>query len=215
LPPSSDQLYYNYGAELNKIKSISDEVVYHPVKYKPLFGPKADEALQATFKIVKNPDVVVNDNDVKTRVINAINQFFALDNWEFGEAFYFTELATYIMNSLTPDIVNVVIVPKSDNQAFGSLFEIKAESDEIFISSATVADVEIIDAITASKIKATGNVVSSSVTPNAGVQSSTLSSSTQSGGGYSFGSSSSSSGSGSSNSGSSGSSGSSGGGYSY
>ena len=103
--------------------------------------------MQATFKIVKNPDVVVNDNDIKTRVINAINQFFTLDNWEFGEAFYFTELSTYIMNELTPDIVNVVIVPKSDNQTFGSLFEIKAESDEIFISSESVAVLEIIDLV--------------------------------------------------------------------
>ena len=185
-PPSSDQLYYNYGSELNKIKSISDEVIYHPVKYKPLFGTKADEALQASFKIVKNPDVVVNDNDVKTRVIESINQFFTLENWEFGESFYFSELSTYIMNNLTPDIVNIVIVPRSDNQGFGSLYEIRSESDEIFISSATVEDVEIIDALTASQLKASGTVVSSSVTPNAGVQSSTLNSSSQTGGGYNY-----------------------------
>ena len=130
--------------------------------------------MQATFKIVKNPDVVVNDNDIKTRVINAINQFFTLDNWEFGEAFYFTELSTYIMNELTPDIVNVVIVP-NDNQTFGSLFEIKAESMKFLLVRASVADVEIIDSLTASKLKASGNVVSASVTVNAGVQSTTLS----------------------------------------
>ena len=35
-------------------------------------------------------------------------------------------------------------------QAFGSLYEIRAENDEIFISDATVDDLEIIDAITAS-----------------------------------------------------------------
>ena len=52
--PSVDQLYYNYGADLQKIKSISDEVIYQR-KIQTLFGTKADEALQATFKIVKNP----------------------------------------------------------------------------------------------------------------------------------------------------------------
>ena len=56
LPPSSDNLFNNYGSEINKIKSISDEVIYHPVKYKVLFGANADLDLQATFKIVKNPD---------------------------------------------------------------------------------------------------------------------------------------------------------------
>jgi len=185
-PPSSDQLYYNYGAELNKIKSISDEVIYHPVKYKPLFGSRAEDALQASFKIVKNPEVVINDNDVKTRVIDSINQFFALENWEFGESFYFSELATHIMNDLTPDIVNIVIVPKSDNASFGSLYEIRSEADEIFITSATVQDVEIIDALTASQLKSTGNIVSSSASASAGIQSATLNSSTQTGGGFNY-----------------------------
>ena len=36
LPPSSDELFRSYGKQLNKIKSISDEVIYHPVKYKEL-----------------------------------------------------------------------------------------------------------------------------------------------------------------------------------
>jgi len=62
IPASADQLFQSYGTELDKIKSISDEVIYHPVKYKPLFGSKAETSLQATFKIVKNPDTVVNDN---------------------------------------------------------------------------------------------------------------------------------------------------------
>ena len=40
-PPSNDELFRSYGTEINKIKSISDEVIYHPVKYKILFGDKA------------------------------------------------------------------------------------------------------------------------------------------------------------------------------
>ena len=75
------------------------------------------------------------------------------------------------MNSLSPELVSIVMVPKQSGQGFGSLFEIKSESDEIFISAATVADVEIIDEITATNLKALGNVVTSISSPNKGVQS--------------------------------------------
>ena len=173
LPPSSDQLYRSYGAELDKIKSISDEVIYHPVKYKILFGSSAETGLQATFKIVKNIETVTNDNEIKSNVVSAINEYFSLDNWEFGESFYFSELSTYIMNQLAPTISSIVIVPDEDSQAFGSLFEIKSESDEIFISGATVANIEIIDSITATRLKASGTVITASVeVANTGIQSS-------------------------------------------
>jgi len=164
-------LYLSYGAEINKIKSVSDEVVYHPVKYKPLFGSQAPVDLQADIKIVKNPNRVVNDNDVKSRTISAINEFFALENWDFGETFYFSELATYIMKQLSPDVSNIVLVPRDETQVFGSLYEIKSENDEIFISAAAVEDVEIIDALTATRLKASGKVVTSDEVLNTGIQS--------------------------------------------
>ena len=182
LPPSSDQLYRSYGAEINKVKSISDEVIYHPVKYKTLFGSSSNLDLQAMFKIVKNENRVVSDNDVKTRVITAINEFFALDNWDFGETFYFSELSAYIMKKLSPDIVSIVIVPRNSAQTFGSLFEVKSEVDEIFISNATVDDVEIITAITEERLRAAGAITSSGTTSNSGIQSSTTTSSTTTGG---------------------------------
>ena len=117
--------------------------------------------MQAKFKIVKNAGIVLNDNDIKSRVISLINQFFALENWEFGDKFYFSELSTYVMKEMAPDIVTFLIVPQDATQTFGSLFEIKSESDEIFISGATVNDLEIIDAITANPLVALGKVVTS------------------------------------------------------
>ena len=117
-----------------------------------------------TFKIVKNTDQVTNDSDIKSRIVTAINQFFALENWEFGDTFYFSELSTYVMNQLAPDVSTFVIVPKEGSKAFGSLFEIKSENDEIFISGAKVSDVAIIDAVTASKLRADGNITMNSST---------------------------------------------------
>lgn len=173
LPQSNDQLFRSYGQEINKIKSISDEVIYHPVKYKILFGNKSERNMQAKFKVIKNSERVVNDNTLKSQVISAINNFFSLDNWDFGETFYWSELSAYIMKELSPNISSIIIVPNSPESAFGSLFEIKSDSDEIFINSATVDDVEIISAITADRLKSNGQIITSSTTPNTGVQSAT------------------------------------------
>jgi hypothetical protein len=164
LAPSSDFLYNLLSSDLNKIKTISDEIIYHPVKYKVLFGNKASPNVQASFKIVKNSEIVISDNDVKSKVLSAINEFFALENWDFGGNFYFTELSTYVMNRLAPNIVNFIIVPKQSTLSFGSLYEIRAEKDQIFINGATVNDIEIISAITASKIKSAGAITSNTVT---------------------------------------------------
>ena len=152
--PSTDDLRVTFGNKLSAIKSISDEIIYHPVRYKVLFGSKAESKLQAQFKIVKNPSETVNDNDLKVKVINAIDEFFDINNWDFGDRFYITELTTYIINQVAPDISNLVIVPRQSGQEFGSLFEVQSQPDEILISGATVDDVVIVDAITATEVRA-------------------------------------------------------------
>ena len=159
-----DQLRISYSGSLNPLKSLSDQIVYHPVKYKILFGTNSEEELQATFKVVKNSKTNVTDAVIKTRVIQAINEFFALDNWDFGDSFYFTELAAYIHNQLAPDLLTVVIVPNQSGQTFGSLFQINSAADEIFISGATVDDVSIITALGANQLAASGTVVTSTST---------------------------------------------------
>jgi hypothetical protein len=159
-----DQLRISYSGTLNPLKSLSDQIIYHSVKYKILFGTNADEELQATFKVVKNPKTNVSDAVIKTRVIAAVNEFFALDNWDFGDTFYFTELAAYIHNELAPDLLTCVIVPNQSGQSFGSLFQIDSAADEIFISGATVDDVSMISALGANQLAASGTVVTSTST---------------------------------------------------
>ena len=134
------------------------------MNYKILFGSNANEELQATFKVVKNTNVKTTDAIIKTRVIQAINEFFALDNWDFGDSFYFTELAAYIHNQLAPDLLTAVIVPNQSGQSFGSLFQVDSAADEIFISGATVDDVSIITALGANQLTASGTVVTSTST---------------------------------------------------
>ncbi len=187
---TSDQLRINYDGILNPLKSLSDQIIYHPVSYKILFGKNSDEQLQATFKVVKNGKTNVTDAVIKTRVVAAINEFFALDNWDFGDTFYFTELAAYIHNQLAPDLLTVVIVPNQSGQSFGSLFQINSSSDEIFISGATVDDVSIISALGVNQLVASGNVVTSTSTATVNTTTgSAVSGSTTTGSGSSSGSS--------------------------
>jgi len=190
MPPSNDELFRSYGGEINKIKSISDEVIYHPAKYKILFGDKAAPDLQVKFKIVKNASIVINDNELKSNIIEAINKFFDIENWDFGETFYFQELSAYIINQLSPKLVSILIVPRQTTQSFGSLFEIKSEPDEIFASAAKVSDIETIDQLTATNLQASGAVINSVSTGiTSGISSSVSTPTTNTnttGGGYSY-----------------------------
>lgn len=150
---TSDELYLNYSGPLEEIKSLTDEIIYHPAKYRILFGSKADPELQAKFKVVKNTDISTNDNFIKSEIIQHVNEFFALENWDFGETFYMTELSAYITYSMSPKIVSIVLVPLSMSQTFGSLYEIKADDDEIFISGATIKDIDIVDELNAVELR--------------------------------------------------------------
>ena len=158
--PSITELTNEYS-ELDDYKAVSDTLVLNSAKFKPLFGEKADVELRASFKVVKNDRENITDNDVKTRLINAMNDYFDVQNWDFGDTFYGSEMTAYLHNELAPYASSILLVPTNPAQQFGSLYQIVAEPDELFISAATVNDVEIIDAITATKIRASGEFVSS------------------------------------------------------
>jgi hypothetical protein len=151
MAPTVAMLEDTYSKSLEPIKSVSDSIVYHPAKYKILFGEKASPNLQATVRASRNSSRSVSDNDLKTRIITAINDFFAIENWDFGDTFHFSELSTYVMNIMTPDITNFIIV-SNNGSAFGNLYEIASQSDEIFVSGLTVNDIEIIGAVTPGKL---------------------------------------------------------------
>jgi hypothetical protein len=156
-PLTGEDLLNDYSS-LDNYKAISDTIIYNSAKFKPLFGSKAESKLQATFKVVKNPNVVITDNEVKTRVIAAINQYFDIVNWDFGESFYFSELAAYLHVQLSPAVSSVVIVPANQSEVFGSLMQINCNINEIITSAATVDNVQIISAITAAQLNQTGSI---------------------------------------------------------
>ena len=139
-------------SDLENYKSVSDAIIYNSAKFKPLFGNKARPELQATFKVVKNANINLSDSEIRSQVLAFINSFFAVGNWDFGETFYFTELATYIQQGLAPNISSIIIVPNSTSQTYGSLQQISSAPNEILISAATVENIEVITAITAAQL---------------------------------------------------------------
>jgi hypothetical protein len=142
LEPTSNELAREMSS-LNTYKSASDTLVYRSAKFKLLFGEQAATEHRARFRVVKLSDQL-SDNELKTRIVSAINDYFNVDNWEFGETFYFTELSTYIHQTLGSAIGSIVILPKSTNSKLGELFQVKADPNELFISTASVNDIEII-----------------------------------------------------------------------
>jgi len=150
-PPTNAELSADF-AELNNLKSISDTIVFQSAIYKPIFGNKSNPNLQAVFKVVKNTNLNISDSEIKTTMIDAINSYFDIQNWDFGETFYFSELAAYLHKQLTPNVASVIIVPKDPNIRFGNLQQINADPNEIIISCATVDDIEIITAVTAGQL---------------------------------------------------------------
>lgn len=147
VPPTSAELKANFS-DLERYKQMTDQMVWHPVRYKVLFGSQAAQEYQAKFKVVKTPGTTVTDNEIKSFVINAVNTYFSLENWDFGQSFYFTELAAYIHQQLATIVGSIVITPLNSRSKFGDLFEITCNSDEIFISGARVTDVQIVPALT-------------------------------------------------------------------
>jgi hypothetical protein len=139
-------------SEIENYKPVSDTILFSSAKFKPLFGEEADSTLRAIFKVVKSASSTVSDSEVKSMMISAINRYFSLENWDFGETFYFSELSTYLHRELTPHVASIVLVPTSENQTFGSMYQVNCDPDEIFVSAATVDNIQIISAVTASQL---------------------------------------------------------------
>jgi len=170
--PTIDELNTAYS-QLNDYKMISDNVVLNSVIFKPLFGAKAAPELRAIIKVVRAPKVTASVSEIKSQVVANINNYFAIDKWDFGDYFFFSELAAYLHEQMGSIISSVVLVPLNPLKTFGDLYEIRSAPNEIFVNAATVADVEVIEALTQSNLRTQTPVTG--LYPNALSQTSPLS----------------------------------------
>lgn len=154
-PPTPFDLRTSYGYMLNN-KMISDVVVLNPGKFKLLFGAKAPAPLRMTFKVVRSADRTLTDNQIKTKIVTTVRNFFNITLWEFGETFYFTELAAAIHAALPTEISSVIPVPTYAKNQFGDLFEVQAREDEILYPDISVNNIEIVTGYTPTNMRMNG-----------------------------------------------------------
>ena len=152
IPPTPLELRNSYGYLL-KNKMISDTVVLHPGKIRLLFGSLAEPQLRAKFKVVRSQAGTLTNERIKEEILNVINTFFDIDNWDFGDTFYATKLIALIHQRLPADIASVVLVPVYSTNSFGSLFTVEAGFDEILQSAAELSDIEVVEALTPTVIR--------------------------------------------------------------
>ncbi len=150
--PTINELSTAYQG-LQDYKMISDNIVMNSVLFKPLFGPKAASSLQASIKVIRANNSTASTSEIKSAVLSAMNDYFSIDKWSFGDTFYFSELAAYLHQQLGTIISSVVLVPQDTQKYFGDLYEIRAEPSEIFVNAATVDNIDVIEALTSTNLR--------------------------------------------------------------
>jgi hypothetical protein len=129
-------------------KMLSDSVILNSVTFKPLFGAKADPALQGTIKVVKASNTNASNSEIRSAVLSAMDRYFSINNWDFGDTFFFSELSAYLHEQIGDLISSVVLVSNDPEKLFGDLYEIKCRPYEIFVNAATTSNIVIVPALT-------------------------------------------------------------------
>ena len=150
--PTINELNQEYS-KINDYKMISDSTVLNSVVFKPLFGPKAAAQLRGTIKVIKNQNTNASDSEIRSAVLTSMNNYFSINNWNFGDTFYFSELSAYLHAEAGELISSAVLVPNDPTMKFGDLYEIKCTPYEIFVNAATANDVLVISALTPAELQ--------------------------------------------------------------
>jgi len=151
-PPTINELTTAYSG-LQSYKMISDNMILNSVDFQPLFGSKAVDSLRATVKVIQSAQSTASVSTIKNLVVANMSAYFDLQNWDFGQTFYFSELAAYIHQNIGDVVSSVVLVPLNPQKSFGDLYEIRCAPNQIFVNGATVNDVEVITALTSTNLQ--------------------------------------------------------------
>ena len=151
-PPTIDDLSTAYQ-NLQNYKMISDNMIFNSVSFQPLFGDKADENLRATIKVIPTAGTTASNSEIINLVLTTMNSYFDIANWDFGQTFYFSELAGYIHSRIGNIVSSVVLVPLNPQKSFGDLYEIRSAPNQIFVNGATVQNIEVITALTSTNLQ--------------------------------------------------------------
>jgi len=150
--PTINELNIAYS-EINDYKMLTDSVILNSVQFKPLFGNKAEPQLRATIKVIKSSMTTASDSEIRSAVLSQMNTYFSIDNWSFGDTFYFTELSAFLHSKIGDLVNSVVLVPNDPSLSFGDLYEIRSAPYEIFVNAAQATDIMVISALTPAELQ--------------------------------------------------------------
>lgn len=146
-PEQSAQLQQTFS-DLDNFKMMQDQIIWNSSKFTKLFGETALPENQAVIKVVKVPNTKLTDNQIRQGVLNAIEEYFNLDNWAFGDVIYISELVAYIHTKMVPNVASITIVPKirsNDGSRDPAAFsQIRQEFNALPLNVAQVDDIILI-----------------------------------------------------------------------
>lgn len=122
-------------------KAMGDEMIWHPVVYKLIFGYGSASRNKCIFKIIKKNDLV-SDNEIKQLVVKLIDNY--ISTLSVGESLYFSKLSTYIHSNSSDKIQSIRIVSSANTNENLNMYEIGCEDNELLLSTATVSNIQII-----------------------------------------------------------------------
>jgi hypothetical protein len=154
--PTINELQQAYG-QLDDYKMLTDSLILNSVYFQPLFGTKAEAQLQGTIKVIKALNTSASDSEIRSAILTAMNNYFSINNWNFGDTFYFSELSGYLHNQCGELVSSIVLVPNDPTMSFGDLYEIKSAPYEIFVNGANANDVIVIAALTPAQLQISTN----------------------------------------------------------
>jgi hypothetical protein len=145
--PTLNELNTSYPL-VQDYKMLSDSVILNSVTFKPLFGAKADQSLRATIKVVKSQSTNASNSEIRSSVLAGMDSYFDINNWNFGDTFFFSELSAYLHEQIGELLSSVILVSDDPEKLFGDLYEIKCRPYEIFVNAAVTEDIVIVPALT-------------------------------------------------------------------
>jgi len=150
--PTLDELNLIYST-VNDYKMLTDSLILNCVTFKPLFGIKAESKLQATIKVIKSGTTTASDSEVRSAVLTSMNSYFSIDNWTFGDTFYFSELSAFTHSTIGDLVSSIVLVPNDPSLKFGDLYEIHSSPYEIFVNAAQASDITVITSLSPAELQ--------------------------------------------------------------
>jgi hypothetical protein len=129
----------NTYRELLQNKMVSDTVVMHSGRIKFILGQKSDPEDRVVVKVTKSPVARLTNSQIALEIMNVVTRFFDIQNWDFGQTFYTTQLIGLIHQRLATEIVSVAFMKLSDTTKH--VDQIECGMDEILQSCLQIGDI--------------------------------------------------------------------------